>query len=93
MFDLEQSISEWRGQMLAAGIKSPVPLEELESHLQEEIERQIKSGLSEQHVFNLAIREIGHAIRRTVRQTTAAWGWDWPFPRGWWSFIRAVSGP
>ena len=40
MFDLEQSIADWRRQMLAAGIKTPVPLEELESHLREEIERQ-----------------------------------------------------
>ena len=39
MFDLEQSITNWRKQMLAAGIKSPVPLEELEIHLREEIER------------------------------------------------------
>jgi hypothetical protein len=29
MFKLEQSIMEWRRQMLAAGIKAPVPLEEL----------------------------------------------------------------
>ena len=31
MCNLEQSISEWRGQMLAAGVTSPVPLDELES--------------------------------------------------------------
>jgi len=37
MFSLEKSISEWRRQMLAAGIKTPVPLEELEIHLREEI--------------------------------------------------------
>ena len=51
MFDLEQSIAEWRQQMLAAGIKTPVPLEELEIHLREEIERQMKSGLNEQTGF------------------------------------------
>ena len=39
MFDLEQSISEWRRQMLAARIPTPVPLEELEIHLREEIRR------------------------------------------------------
>ena len=44
MFDLEKSIADWRTQMLAAGIKSPVPLEELESHLREEITQQTKSG-------------------------------------------------
>jgi hypothetical protein len=61
MFDLEQSIADWRRQMLAAGIKTPVPLEELEIHLREEIERQTKSGLSEQEVFNSAVQKIGTA--------------------------------
>ncbi len=28
MFILEQAIAEWRKQMLAAGIKTPVPLKE-----------------------------------------------------------------
>ena len=55
MFDLEQAIAEWREQMFAAGIKSPVPLEELEIHLREEIERQMKSGLSEQNAFDFAV--------------------------------------
>jgi len=31
MFNLEQSIADWRRQMIAGGIKTPVPLEELES--------------------------------------------------------------
>ncbi len=44
MFDLEESIADWRKQMLAAGIKSPVPPEELEIHLREEIERQMQPG-------------------------------------------------
>jgi hypothetical protein len=39
MFDLEQSIATWRRQMLDAGIKAPVPLEELESHLRDDIEQ------------------------------------------------------
>ena len=47
MPDLEKSIAEWRRQMLAAGIKTPVPLEELEIHLREEIEQQMKSGIGE----------------------------------------------
>jgi hypothetical protein len=59
MFQLEQAISEWRRQMLAAGIKTPVPLEELESHLREEIERQMKSGLDKQKAFEISVRQIG----------------------------------
>jgi hypothetical protein len=59
MFDLEISIATWRKQMLAAGIKTPVPLEELEIHLREEIGRQLKSGLDEPAAFEISIQQIG----------------------------------
>lgn len=45
--------------MLTVGIKTPVPLEELETHLREEIEQQIKSGLSEPEAFKIGIQKIG----------------------------------
>jgi len=61
MFNLETAIADWRKQMLAAGIKTPVPLEELEGHLCEEIERRMNSGLNEQHAFEIAVRQIGQA--------------------------------
>jgi hypothetical protein len=59
MFDLEQAIADWRKQMLAAGINSPVPLDELESHLREDIERQIKLRLNTPQAFEAAVRKIG----------------------------------
>ena len=59
MFNLEQSIAEWRRQMLAAGIKTPAPLEELEIHLREEIERQMKSGLNGQRALEISAKKIG----------------------------------
>ncbi len=73
MFDLEQSIAEWRQQMLAAGIKTPVPLEELESHLREEIEQQMKSGLSAQPAFGIAVGKMGQALelKREFKKTGA----------------------
>ena len=61
MFDLEQAVAEWRKEMLAAGIKTPVPLEELESHLREEIGRQLKSGLNSQSALEIAIQAVGQA--------------------------------
>ena len=61
MFDLEQSMAEWRKQMLVAGIKSPEPLEELENHLREDIERQMKSGLSGHRAFASAVQKVGPA--------------------------------
>jgi leader peptidase (prepilin peptidase) / N-methyltransferase len=66
MPDIEPQIAEWRRQMLAAGIKSPVPLDELESHLREDIAGQIKSGLSEQEAFDTALMRIGQA--RTLKR-------------------------
>jgi hypothetical protein len=59
MFDLEQSIAEWRKRMLAAGIKTPVPLEELESHLREDVENQMQAGRSAQQAFEATARQIG----------------------------------
>jgi F0F1-type ATP synthase assembly protein I len=61
MFDLETEIVEWRKQMLSAGIKSPVPLDELEGHLREEIERQVKSGGNDEAAFKNALEKIGAA--------------------------------
>ena len=61
MFDLEAAIANWRRQMLAAGIKTPVPLEELESHLREEIEYQAESGTDTPLAFALAVQHMGKA--------------------------------
>lgn len=47
--------------MLAAGIHAPVPLEELESHLREDIEQQIGSGINAQQAFEFAVQKIGEA--------------------------------
>lgn len=66
MFNLESAISDWRAEMLAAGIKAPVPLDELESHLREDIAQQVKSGLNEQEACAVSARRIGPA--RALRQ-------------------------
>jgi hypothetical protein len=60
MFDLEQSIAEWRQRILAAGIKTLV-VEELENHLREEFELQILAGLDVPAAFDAAVRQIGRA--------------------------------
>jgi hypothetical protein len=61
MFNLEQSIAAWRQQMLAAGIQSPASLDELEVHLREEIERQLRSDLDGPQSFHAAVEIIGRA--------------------------------
>ncbi len=59
MYNLEVKIGEWRLRMTAGGIKSPAVLDELESHLREEIERQTRLGIEEQKAFEIAARKIG----------------------------------
>ena len=61
MFNLEEKIADWRRQMLAAGIQTPVPLEELENHLREEIARLMQSGLSVRQALEIAVKKIGRA--------------------------------
>jgi len=61
MFDLEKAIADLRKQMLAAGINTPVPLDELESHLREEIERQRRSGMGAEQIFDCAAKAVGPA--------------------------------
>src|SRR5713101_7631934 len=61
MFNLDESISEWRRQMLAAGIKTTLPLKELENHLRDDVEQQMRSGLSAQQAFEAAVQGIGQA--------------------------------
>ena len=61
MFNLESSIARWRQQMLAAGLQSPVPLDELEIHLRDVIEQRLQSGMGEQSAFESAVGQIGGA--------------------------------
>ena len=61
MFNLEQSISEWRGQMLSAGVKNPDIVDELESHLREDWARRVQSGESEEQAFEGAVQGVGQA--------------------------------
>jgi hypothetical protein len=63
MFNLDQAIADWRRQMSAAGIKSPDVLDELESHLREDVERRIGAGAgaSAEQAFRDAVIQVGTA--------------------------------
>ena len=86
MFYLEHAITEWRKQMLGAGIKTPVPLEELESHLSDDVEEQIQSGLNAQQAFENSVQRIGQAnelrseFKKTCGANGHAWLWFGPLP-------------
>ena len=45
--------------MIAGGVKSPEILNELESHLREDIEQRMCSGLTAKQAFELAMRQMG----------------------------------
>ncbi|HXS68706.1 MAG TPA: hypothetical protein VN761_07665, partial [Candidatus Polarisedimenticolia bacterium] len=62
MHNLEKEIARWRQRMAASGIKTPVILDELESHLREETERLAKSGvLNEEEALMVAASRIGQS--------------------------------
>jgi Clp amino terminal domain, pathogenicity island component len=59
MFNLDEAISEWRQQLTAGGIKSSEVLDELESHLRDDIQQQMRSGVTEQEAFEAGINRMG----------------------------------
>ena len=61
MFDLDQAIAEWRTQMAAGGVKATEMLDELESHLRDEIEQQELAGANRKQAFEIAVQQIGQA--------------------------------
>jgi hypothetical protein len=59
MFNLDQAIAQWRNELRAAGMNTPALLDELESHLRDEVERQRMSEGDARHAFENAVRQIG----------------------------------
>ena len=59
MFNLDQAIVEWRKGMAAGGIKTTAVLDELECHLREDMEQQVKAGASQMRAFDAAVNRIG----------------------------------
>ena len=79
MFNIENAIAEWRQRMLNAGIKSPALLDELETHLRDDIVEQIRHGADAKTAFDAAVQRIGDAkslsveFAKTNRRTLAQW--------------------
>lgn len=61
MPDLEEQIAQWRKRMAAGGVKTTAVLDELESHLREEVQVRIAAGDSESVAFQTAATRIGSA--------------------------------
>jgi hypothetical protein len=91
MFFMEKHISEWRQRMLDAGIKTPEPLGELETHLREEIARQIRLGADEPSAYRAAAAQIGEpAAVKAEFEKVQPGSWNRPIAITAWSLF-AVS--
>src|ERR1051326_8478590 len=62
MFNLEKAISDWRRQLAASGITSSDILDQLQTHLRDELDKQMGAGLSQQRAFELALEQIGQIV-------------------------------
>lgn len=60
-FNLDKAIVEWRQQMIRSGVNVSETLDELESHLRDEIEEQAQGVSEEANAFVAAIQRIGTA--------------------------------
>jgi len=61
MFDLDRAIWQWRQQMAAGGVTSSKVLDELESHLRDDIASLVSGGIPEAQAFGLAASRLGGA--------------------------------
>jgi hypothetical protein len=59
MFHLDSAIDEWRRQMGADGLRAGALLDELESHVREDVERQMQSGIKIEQAFGAAVSHLG----------------------------------
>jgi hypothetical protein len=81
MFDLEKAINEWRNQVSGVGVKSAKILDELETHLREDIEVQRRDGIEPEQAFVRSIVRLGHAdalqleFRKSETASTAMNKW------------------
>src|SRR5687768_12264310 len=59
MFDLEQEVRKWRQDLAAAAGLTREILAELEGHLREDFERQVRLGASVTEAWQAALQRIG----------------------------------
>lgn len=91
MFDLEPAISAWRRQMQASGIQTPLPLDELESHLREDIRVFQLNGKPPEQAFQMAVSRLGNPgpLRAEFNKLNPRW---WPVTIGYWLYASLMIG-
>ena len=61
MFDLEVQINSWRDHLRARGNFTETDIRELESHLRDQIDDLITSGLTADEAFLISLKRLGNA--------------------------------
>ena len=61
MFDLDQAIRSWRRHLHRAALLTATDLDELESHLRDEIEEREAEGVAVEAAFHTAVERLGDA--------------------------------
>jgi len=61
MFDLNRAIDTWHRGLESDELRRGETLDELESHVREEVERFVKSGLHQEQAFERAVSRIGQS--------------------------------
>lgn len=61
MFDLEEAIKTWRKELRRNRALEDGYIEEMESHLRDEIEDKIRKGIGKEEAFLMSVKEMGQA--------------------------------
>jgi hypothetical protein len=94
MFNLNQALAAWRRQMAAGGIASADVLDELESHLRDDVDAQVRAGADAEKAFDAAVQRIGPAAALKKEFAKSAWpqgAWQRHFWRTFYYSAAAVT--
>ena len=77
MFDLEVEIASWRKFLRGKGNLLDPDTEELEGHLREELEGMVRSGLTNEEAFLIAVKRLGNvdSIAREFAKINSKYLW------------------
>jgi hypothetical protein len=90
MFHLDSAITEWRQKMAADGLKDCGLLDELESHLRDDVDRRVQSGLTSESAFREAARQLGRP--EILRQEFSKIGETGGTFARWKYFLQTLAG-
>src|SRR5687768_4463268 len=90
VFDLQQAIAEWRRQLGRGGINSADVLDELESHLRDDLQHEASRSASEAQCFQNAVERFGQT---GLLKTEFAKVGGWKEPRIQEAFLALAGIP